>query len=125
MSEDWELLIQRKNTLKFINADPVSLVLTRESRIDTGDGGYKKGPPTEIAVQTFRLIPQTDPISQIQTPDGIQLITSFMLLGTHDCDMARWDEFTLNGVRMMIVGPVRPEYTVLNVYERKAEVARL
>ena len=121
---NYELEVQRKNTARFIQADPVRLVLFAQNRIPLADGGFKKGPPTARNPQTFRLIPQSDVMPQVQTPDGVQLTPTYVLLGEHEAEMARWDRFSIGEVNFMIVGPIRPDYT-LEAYDRKGDVARL
>lgn len=120
-----ELAINRSNTVAFISADPVNIVLRRYKFEPDGAGGKKKIPDVPSGPQVFRLIPQSDIMPQVQTPDGIVLTPSYVLLGTHDSVIRRWDEFTLEGVEFKVVSPVRPDYTVESVYERKADVARL
>lgn len=121
-----ELNIQRKNTKVFIDADPVSIRLKRESRTATEDGGHRKnadGPPMDP--QIFRLIPITDQMPVIQTPDGFQRTPTYVLLGTYDCDMDIWDKFTLNGINYQIVSPIRPVHSKDSVYQRKGDVVIL
>lgn len=121
-----ELDYQRRNTKAFIDADPISLTLQKQNRVSLSDGGYRVDDPTPRAPQTFRMIPQSDVMPVVQTPDGHQLTPSYVLLGTHDCLMERWDKFTFNGVEFQIVSPIRPDFRlVINAYERKADVARL
>lgn len=119
-----ELEINRLNTKAFIDADPVSLVLSHREKEDTPTGGFKFGDPVLRDAQTFRLIPQSDIMPQVQTPDGTTLTPTYVLLGTHDAQMSRWDTFSLNGIDFVIVSPIRPDYTLENVYERKGDVAR-
>lgn len=121
-----EMEFMRFNTKEFINADPISVQLTRTARTRSAEGGYQKGSSAPLAAQTFRLIPQTDAAVTVQTPDGVQLTSAYVLLGEYDCDMERWDEFTLDGIKFKIVSPIRPDFRDPDYwYERKADVARL
>lgn len=120
-----EITYQRRNTKAFIDADPIQVTLTETPRTETADGGWRKGAPVARDLQTFRLIPQSDIMPQVQTPDGIALTPGYVLLGEHSCIMERWDTFELNGLKFMIVSPVRPDVRLyVNAYERKADVAR-
>lgn len=121
-----ELAYQRRNTKAFIDADPVSLTLLAQNRVSLPDGGYRVDPPTPRAPQIFRLIPQSDVMPVVQTPDGHQLTPTYVLLGEYDAIMERWDKFTFNNVEFQIVSPIRPDFRLsINAYERKADVARL
>jgi hypothetical protein len=121
-----ELKIHRKNTKSFIDTDAIVIRLLRESKIPTDDGGHKKNanePPLDP--QTFRLIPITDQMPIIQTPDGFQRTPTYVLLGEHDCDMDIWDTFEIDGHTYQIVSPIRPVHSTASVYERKGDVALL
>lgn len=121
-----ELEHQRRNTKAFIDADPLTLELIRKPRIDTADGGWKFGEPTTVPPQVLRLIPQSDVMPLVQTPDGVQLTPSYVLLGEWTADIQRWDAFAVGGVKFMIVSPIRPDVRIKpNAYEQKADVARL
>lgn len=121
-----EIDFMRINTKVFIDADPISLSLTHRTRTRSAEGGWQNGAPGLPAAQMFRLIPLTDVATSVQTPDGVQLMPAYVLLGQWDSDMRRWDTFTLNDVEYAIVSPIRPEFRdEAFVYERKADVARL
>lgn len=121
-----ETQLLRTNTDWFIAADPVVLVLTPSGKVSDGAGGYTPAPGEPRAEQIFRLIPSTDSMPQIQTPDGVQLTPTYVLLGSYDAEMERWDTFSLNGVDFRIVSPIRPDHrTPEHFYEKKADVARL
>lgn len=123
-ASDTELEIQRRNTLAFIDANPIWVDLLPFDKVDTPDGGFKLTTGTPRASQKFRLLPQSDIMPQVQTPDGVQLTPTYVLLGTWDCEMERWDKFFFNDVWYRIVSPIRPDHTATQVYERKADVAR-
>lgn len=121
-----ELALQRKNTKAFIDADPVSIRLQRAERIPTPDGGHRKNadaPPLDP--QTFRLIPVSDQMPTIQTPDGFSRTPTYVLLGEHDADMEIWDKFELNGHKYQIASPVRPVHTTDSIYQKKGDVVLL
>lgn len=119
-----EVEINRNSTLYFIAADPVHLSLIPQIEDKTAGGGKKYTDGVPRAQQVFRLIPQQDVMPSIQTPDGIQLTPTFVLMGLYDAVLERWDKFDLNGHKYQIVSPVRPEHTVENRYFTKADVAR-
>lgn len=119
-----ELSLHRKNTKAFIDADPLALVLVPHAIEKDAGGGRKLVPGEPREEQAFRLIPMSDVMPTVQTIDGIQLTPTYVLLGEHDAQMARWDIFSINGVDYQIISPIRPEHTVASIYERKADVAR-
>lgn len=124
MASAAETGVNRRNTDAFIQADPVTLTLMRRGSVPDGDGGTKNGASVPVVAQTFRLIPQSDVMPQVQTPDGAILTPTYVLLGRWDCDMERWDQFSIGPVNFIIVSPIRPDFRTEGVYERKADVAR-
>lgn len=118
-----ELEINRLNTRAFIDADPVVLVLTPNVKQKTAGGGKKMMPGTARLPQKFRMIPQGDVQPSVQTPDGIQLTPTFVLMGDWLVDMERWDTFKFKGHSYQIVSTVRPEHTNDPIW-KKADVAR-
>lgn len=121
-----ETLINRANTEAFINADPVSIVLVPVNKNDDGEGGFKMEPGAPLEAQTLRLIPQSDVMPSVTTPDGIQLLPTYVLLGMHDATLPRWSLFSLGGVDFIITSPTRPDFrTIDNAYEAKVDVARV
>lgn len=94
-----ELATQRRLTQWFILADNISVVLQRRSRTADGAGGILVGAAVPQAPQTFRIIPQEDGATARTTSEGETATPEFMLMGTWDCNMARFDEFTLPGNR--------------------------
>jgi hypothetical protein len=98
-----ELAFQRKNTEAFIAADSVEVVLIRTPREDDGAGGVLTGTPASLLPQVMRLIPLQDGHSPRQTAEGEMAEPSYMLLGKHDADMERWDEFQMNGAWYQVV----------------------
>lgn len=121
-----EVTINRKNTKFFINADPVSLALIPIEKEDDGGGGYRMKDLEPLPAQTFRLIPQSDVMPSVTTPDGVQLLPTYVLLGEHDAEMPRWAKFRINEVEFQITSPRRPDFREAEqAYEAKADVARL
>jgi hypothetical protein len=119
---DSELAVYRANTKAFIDADPITAVLTPQTETK-GFSGTKMEAGAPRAPQTFRLIPQNDVTPEVMTPDGIQLTPTFVLLGMHDAAMDRWDTFSLGDRKFQIVSPIRPRHTVASRYESKGDVA--
>jgi hypothetical protein len=120
-----ELLINRRNTIAFIEADPVLVTFVLRKKKTDGAGGFKWVDDTEASPrdpQVMRLIPQNDIMPVIQTVDGFQRQPSYVLLGRWDAVMNVWDYFTVNGQKFQIVSPIRPLHTD-NAYERKGDVA--
>lgn len=56
-----------------------------------------------LPAQDFRLIPLGDGASERLTLDGLRVTPSYMLMGEHTTDLARWDEFEVGGRRYQIV----------------------
>jgi hypothetical protein len=119
-----ELEVNRRTTRAFIAADPVSLALVPYAQHRTASGGLKQVAGTPRSAQQFRLIPLQDVMPQIQTPDGVQLTPQFVLMGAWNCEVERWDRFSLNGNDYVVVSPPRPEHTVESRYYTKVDVAR-
>lgn len=119
-----ELVVNRRATLEFIAADPIRVGMRETIKQSNGSGGYKFVEGDQRAEQVFRLIPQQDVMPTVQTIDGIQITPTFVLMGTYDADIRRWDTFELNGNKYQVVSPTRPEHTVENRYFTKADVAR-
>jgi hypothetical protein len=115
-----ELAVQRRLTAEFIAADAIEVELLRAPITSDGAGGYLIGTPVARAIQVFRLIPSQDGAQPRLTADGVEVTPSYMLMGPAGVDMARFDEFVVDGRRYQIV--------FLNEnrqYEVKGEVAYL
>lgn len=114
-----ELAVQRRVTKEFIAADSLEVALERPVRTADGAGGTISGSPTVLPVQVLRLIPLGDRggATQRTTADGVVVTPGYALLGQHTADIARGDEFTVNGRRyeVVFIGENRQ-------YEVKAEV---
>lgn len=116
-----ELRAQRRLTAMFIEADPLELQLMRSTRTPNGSGGYKVSAPAPVGgLQRMRLIPLQDGAPERTNADGKEVVPQYMLMGSFDADLQRWDSFTLNGERYQIVFVNRNRS-----YETKGEVVYL
>lgn len=115
-----ELRAQRRVTDMFIKADQLDIVLERSTRTSDGAGGVTSGVPTPLPAQVMRLIPRQDGATERTTADGQMVSPSYTLMGYHDADMQRWDEFTHDGHRYQVVF-----INENRQYETKGEVAYL
>ena len=82
----------------WIVSDPVSLALTRETRVPDGAGGYTD---TEVNLppQTFRMDRSTNQSVQFVTAiTGVSVPLRFRLVGQPDADIQDGDRFTIEGV---------------------------
>jgi hypothetical protein len=115
-----ELAIHRKNTLRFIEDRPTSVVLTPRTKQDTPAGGSKWTDGTPRAAQTFRIIElgmmTTPPV--IQLTNGTQRQVEYWLLGAHDAAMATGDYWTDGNLTFEVGEVVRD-----NGYETRGLVA--
>lgn len=93
-----EIRVQRKNTHRFIMADPTSLALTpkSETTLPSGGVGISDQPPRDL--QTFRLIPmshterpQRAVVGTSGSSSGQQRRHEFTLLGEWDAMMEPGD----------------------------------
>ncbi len=120
-----ELEIHQRNTLAFIQADPVTLTLSRREKVPTDAGGYVWQDDVPVGAQTFRMIPASDSAPEVKTSSGRLTLPSFVLMGVHDANMQRWDKFTINGETYELASDIRPLHSVESVYERKADAAKI
>lgn len=115
-----ELRLQRKNTNAFIAADPYSITLVRRVRFVNGAGGITRGNETTLPAQTLRLLPQEDGATERVTAEGERATPEYVLLGTYDADMQRFDAFEYDGRRYEVVW-----ISENRQYEIKGEVVHL
>lgn len=97
-----ETRMQRKNTHRFIMADPITLALTPVAETTTAGGGVVVTDQPKRDTQTFRLIPMSHterPRRAVTGPSGTSSGTQrrheFTLLGEWDADMQPgdwWDD---------------------------------
>lgn len=115
-----ELDMHRRNTEAFINAKPVSIILTPQVKTRQASGGYKLADGVARAPQTFRIVElglnQTPPI--LQLTDGKQREAEFLLLGLHNASIAIDDYWTASDGREWLVGDIVRS----NLYETRALV---
>lgn len=99
------LRVLRLNLDAFITSDPITITLTRLTRVKTANGGFKKEAPAFIGPQTFRLTPFKRRLSNFttNTQDGDIPRIEYIMTGRWDADIERWDEFTYNGDQFMVV----------------------
>lgn len=98
-----ELKVQTGITQAFIAADARTVVLMRRPRTPDGAGGTDVGEPVAQGAQTLRLLPQEDGATARTTAEGETATPEFMLVGMPGTNMARFDEFALDGRRFQIV----------------------
>jgi hypothetical protein len=115
-----ELATQRRLTAAFITADSLEIELLRAPRTPDGAGGIATGTATAVAVQVLRLIPSQDGAQPRLTADGVEVTPAYMLMGTYEADIRRFDEFTVAGRRYQVVF-----VNANSQYEVKGEVAYL
>lgn len=114
-----ELKVQTRLSAAFIDADARTVVLQRRTRTSDGAGGTSVGEPVAQFPQRMRLLPQEDGATARANADGESATPEYMLMGLPDCNMQRFDEFTLDGIRYQVV------YIDNRQYEVKGEVIRL
>src|SRR6266576_5544639 len=92
------LLILRRNLDAFIRADPVMVTFTRSTPVQTLTGSHTKGNPTPINPQQFRFVPFKRRLSKSisNTQDGPLSLTEYVLVGRHNVDVQKGDEFSHN-----------------------------
>lgn len=124
MSNESELVVNRKNTKAFIAARPSTLALIPVQKTKTASGGttYSDLPPR--AEQVLRLIQTTEAIGNVPglltSLDGRQLKVISQLLGPYDAEMAVGDHWMDENGKRCEIGELLP----YNGYERRAQVIR-
>lgn len=93
-----ELEIQATATRAFILADAEDLQLVRSTRSSDGAGGWVYSTPVPLAIQTARLIPQSDRVQEVITSDGRRAFPEYVILMEPSSDMQRYDQFTWRGI---------------------------
>lgn len=101
-----ERLMARRSVGAFVEADSVSLVLTRPQRVDMGNGGWREGPGTTLPPQTFRLVPFKRRLThqETNTQDGPIPILPYVLVALPGADVQRDDEFEHRGRQCKVIG---------------------
>lgn len=92
-----ELIAQRRQTRGYIEADPSSIVLTRNERVKTETGGWRDQ-ETLLPAQTFKFLPASL-AQQYTTPavGGRATVSQDQLLGVWNADIKAGDTFTHEG----------------------------
>lgn len=99
-----ELAILREQTKSFIVADSKQLTLSRRVKTDNGSGGFTFEDIPMVFPQELRLIPLHGNMSPTrETPDGEAVQPDYILLGEFDSSIERWDTFTDNGRRYIVL----------------------
>lgn len=99
-----ELRVLRRQTTSYIAANPESVSLVREVRLDDGAGGYMEGNPSTIAAQTVRIIQKSESeATERRNRDGEVVRPSVVLLAEWDANVQVGDEFVWEGMRAEVV----------------------
>lgn len=123
MSRADELRLQRKGTVAFIEANPVSVQLIPRTKVTDGSGSrWVEEAPR--AAQTFRIIDQStarlSTTVTVRTSDGQERLADFMLLGEHDAVVGLYDVWDDTDGKRYEVAQLYPD----NGYEVRAAVVR-
>lgn len=119
MTSPLEMRVQRAQTLKFINSDPSLIALIPVLKTKNASGGFTRTDQPPRAVQTFKLIPQTETNRPTVTVDGVERAADYVLLGLWDAVVAYDDHWTDgDGFSYAVLSVSR------NEYESKALVVR-
>lgn len=88
-----ELRVNRINTKRFIDADPIILTLTTRGSLRTASGAYAHEAAAERPEQTFKLIMQSPAGGSIEqrTDDGTERQVDYILLGEWNAEIAIGD----------------------------------
>jgi hypothetical protein len=81
---DAEIAAQTRNTAAFIALDPTVIELQPQVETITPSGARTMTPGTARDPQTFKLIPMTFDQRPTTTPDGVERIIDYHLLGMPD-----------------------------------------
>lgn len=116
---DREVLAQRRNTVRFIEADPYDVILSRAVRTPNGAGGYRLDNPTALTAQRVRLMPQATQgrLEEAELLDGQVVPVNYHMVGDTDLDIERGDWFYKDGYKHEVVWVVK-----VGDYETKAGV---
>jgi len=101
-----ELKVMRRQLDAFIQADPRTIVFTRQTKVDSGAGGWVQGPEVHTNPQQFRLVPFKRRLTQQEqnTQDGDVPLIPYVLVGYWNSDVERDDLFTLSGIYYEVIG---------------------
>lgn len=106
-----EQQVHERNTLAWIEADPVVLALTRTIYADDGAGGRVRTGEIVLPLQTMRIDRSTNmSIQFVTTPAGTEVPERFRLVGMPTADIASGDSFFLNGAFYQVTHVHRPTF---------------
>lgn len=99
-----EQLVARRQIDKLIRDDPFDLVLLRKPRISQPGGGWRFGDPVPLPPQQVLIAPFKRRLSEymVNTEQGTVADLPYVVLGRHDLDIQRFDEFDYEGQRMKV-----------------------
>jgi hypothetical protein len=122
MSNESELAVNRKNTLRFIAARPIVLALIPQTRVKTASGGFRYVDAPMRDEQTLRVIEQASAYGNspglLQAADGKQRRVQYQLLGAYDAVIGVRDYWIgADGLRYEVA-----ELLPFNGYERRGQV---
>lgn len=106
MPSQTELLMMRRSLNAFVEADAVTITLSRPQKIDMGNGGWREGDPIVMPPQQFRLVPFKRRLTEQEsnTQDGDIPSLPYVLVGEIGVDVRRDDEFDFRGRQCKVVG---------------------
>lgn len=102
-----ELVMRRRNVKAFIQADPVSVAISRKAEpIKSAAGGYTQGTPTVLAPQQARIVLNKRRFNNgiVNSEAGDIPHTDYLLIATHDKDFRVDDTFVWLGQNYSITG---------------------
>lgn len=104
-SNQTRILMSRRHTKAFMDRDPLSISLTRKTRVDSGAGGWVHSNPVTLDPQEFRMTPFKRRLGpgESASPDGDVANTQFLLMGTVDADIEKGDEFSVGDDNFLVL----------------------
>lgn len=102
---DYELVVQRKNTDAYLDADGESVTLSRSGvMVSDGAGGFKPGSAAgPVPPQTFVLATTDRQLPVRRTVDGLEISPEYIMTGAYDADVQPGDWFYRNGLKYEVV----------------------
>jgi hypothetical protein len=104
--------IAQQLTEQFIQEKPVDIVIQRRTRTATSAGGWKLRAPVDLFSQTVRLEDSKGSIytNAIRTTsDGREVHPTFVLIGSMDANVDKYDQFIIGDHTYEIVSVSRRE----------------
>ena len=94
----------RAQTKQFINVNPKVVNLQRQTTASDGSGGITRT-LSSVGNQTFRLIEQPHPQSQVfrRTVDGQEVVPEYVLLGEYTANVQNGDYWMDGGIKFEVV----------------------